>query len=391
MTGRAGAVLDATLARRQSFVELVGELVRRESPSQAPELFPPLLEVVSARLEPLGYRGRLLPGRRTGGAWVARLRRRGPFQLLVGHLDTVWPVGTLATMPLEVEGELLRGPGALDMKGGVAQLVVALEVLAELGLAPSLAPVVFLNMDEEIGSRESTGWLRRLAARCRRAFVLEPALGPEGRLKTRRKGVGGFSVVAHGRAAHAGLAPEEGASAILELALVIQQLFALNDPAQGVSVNVGTVEGGLRGNVVAPMSRAAVDVRAPTQESAQRLSRVICGLQASTPGVRLEVSGGFGRPPLEPTPRNQALWERARQLGAELGLELEQGLAGGGSDGSTTSQLIATLDGLGAVGDGAHASHEHIRIDESLRRAALLALLLLEEEPCPESWHPSPA
>jgi len=372
--------------RRDEFVALVRQLVEHESPSAVPAAFPPLFTLLESRLQPLGWRCRRLPGRRTGGAFLARPERRGPYQLVVGHLDTVWPVGTLAEMPWNESGDVLRGPGVFDMKAGVAQALLALQ---HLGPCP-LTPVLFLNTDEELGSFESARWLRRLARGARRAFVLEPALGPEGRLKTRRKGVGGFEVVVHGRAAHAGLAPEEGASAILELAHVVQQLFALNDPERGVSVNVGTIEGGLRSNVVAPRSQAKVDVRVPSQREAEQVAQAIFGLRPTVAGVRLEIRGGFGRPPLEPTPRNRRLWEQARRLAAEMGLELGEGLAGGGSDGSLTSLYTATLDGLGAVGDGAHAQHEQIRVTPSLQRASLLAALLQQPEEEEESCSTPP-
>jgi glutamate carboxypeptidase len=298
-------------------------------------------------------------------------------QLVVGHYDTVWPAGTLATMPFGIEGDRARGPGVYDMKGGLAQLVVALATLRGLGLEPALTPVVLISADEEVGSRESGRQVRRLARVSGRALVLEPSLGVEGRLKTERKGVARYTVRVRGRAAHAGLDPTAGASAILELSHVIQALFALNDPQRGVTVNVGTIDGGLRPNVVAPESRAVVDVRTRTIADAGRVDAAIRAIRAVTAGTALSVEGGLGRPPLEPTPRNQTLFEAARALGARVDLELEGGLAGGGSDGSTASQYTATLDGLGPVGDGAHAAHEYLEIGPTLDRAALLALLLL--------------
>jgi glutamate carboxypeptidase len=240
-----------------------------------------------------------------------------------------------------------------------------------------LTPIVFLNSDEEIGSRESTRHIRRLARVCERVFVLEPSLGPDGYLKTARKGIGRFTVTVHGRAAHAGLDPDAGASAILELSHVIQSLFALNDPERGITVNVGTIDGGLRPNVIAPKSTAVVDVRVRTHEDGERISAAIHSLQPATPGVQLETEGAIGRPALEPTPRNQALWRLARNYATELDLDLQQGIAGGGSDGNTTSQFTATLDGLGPVGDGAHAAHEHLYVARTLERTALLTMLLL--------------
>jgi glutamate carboxypeptidase len=280
-------------------------------------------------------------------------------------------------MPFLVDGDRVRGPGVYDMKGGLAQMVIAIATLQGLGLEPSVEPVLLINADEEVGSRESGHHVHRLARLACRAFVLEPSLGTEGRLKTERKGVARYTVFVQGRAAHAGLDPAAGASAILELSHVIQALFALNDPQRGVTVNVGTIDGGLRPNVVAPESRAVVDVRTRTIADAERVDAAIRAIRAVTAGTTLSVEGGLGRPPLEPTPRNQTLFEAARALGARVDLELEGGLAGGGSDGSTASQYTATLDGLGPVGDGAHAAHEYLEIGPTLERAALLALLLL--------------
>ena len=219
--------------------------------------------------------------------------------------------------------------------------------------------------------------LINLSPQMDRVFVLEPSLGPKGKLKTARKGIGRFTVTVSGEAAHAGLDPGAGASAILELSHVIQELFALNDLDRGVTVNVGTIDGGLRPNVVAPSSEAVVDVRVATQEDADRIEQAIRGLEPVTPGTSIAVDGLFGRPAMEQTPANRELWRLACRLGEELGMELEEAAAGGGSDGNFTSQHTATLDGMGAVGDGAHARHEHLKLHATLERAGLLALLLL--------------
>ena len=277
----------------------------------------------------------------------------------------------------EREGNVIKGPGVFDMKGGLTQIVFALNAINELGLEMPLTPVVFMNSDEEIGSGTSRRYIRRLAQKVDRAFVLEPAMGPLGKLKTERKGVGRYTIKVRGKAAHAGLDPEAGASAILELSYVIQQLFALNDLKQGITVNVGTVDGGLRPNVIAPESEAVVDVRVRTQQDAERVHQAIMSIKPSTEGVALNIDGGVGRPAMEKTPRNESLWRLAKNLGEEIGLDLDAGHAGGGSDGNTTSQYTATLDGLGAVGDGAHAHHEFLYIDKMAERTALLALLLM--------------
>lgn len=361
-------------------VALVQQFVALESPSTAPESQLPVLQLLTDTLQHCGYDTRRIPGRLTGGHVLARPRQRRrpqPIQLLLGHCDTVWPVGTLKDMPLELDEGIMRGPGVYDMKAGIVQMLYALRALQTLHLEPTVMPVVLINSDEEIGSRESTPHIRRLARIADRAFVLEPSLGLDGKLKIARKGVGNFTVTVKGKAAHAGLNPDGGASAILELSYVIQQLFALNDPEHGVTVNVGMIDGGLRPNVVAPESRAIVDVRILTREDARRIEERIRQLQARTPGVTLEIAGRIGRLPMEPTPRNTALWEQAHALGRLLPLEVEGGIAGGASDGNTTSLFTATLDGLGAVGDGAHARHEFIYVPQMVERAAFLALLLL--------------
>lgn len=361
-------------------VALVQQFAALESPSTVPESQQPVLQLLTDTLQDCGYDSHRIAGRQTGGhvlAYPHQRRRQHPIQLMLGHCDTVWPVGTLKDMPLELSEDILRGPGVYDMKAGIVQMLYALRALRTLHLEPTVTPVVFINSDEEIGSRESTPHIRRLARIADRAFVLEPSLGLDGKLKIARKGVGNFTVTVKGKAAHAGLNPEGGASAILELSYVIQQLFALNDPAHGVTVNVGMIDGGLRPNVVAPESRAIVDVRMLTREDASRIEERIRQLQARTPGVTLEVTGRIGRLPMEPTPRNTALWEHARTLGRLLSLEMESGVAGGASDGNTASLLTATLDGLGAVGDGAHARHEFIHVPQMVERAAFLALLLL--------------
>ena len=377
---RAERVLEHLQRVQPDMLRLLEDLVTMETPSSDPASQQPLRLRLREEFERRGYRARLLPGRNCGGhlyaAPLVRPRRR-PAQLLLGHCDTVWPLGTLAQMPLERSGDHLRGPGVYDMKAGLVAMLFALDALRAVGAAPEVTPLCLVNSDEEVGSRESTRYVRALAQRVERCFVLEPSLGVAGRLKTARKGVGRFTVTVHGKAAHAGLDPGAGASAILELSHVIQALFTLNEPERGVSVNVGVIDGGVRANVVAPVSRAIVDVRVETADDARRIEQAIRALGARTPGVSLAVEGGIGRPPMERTPANRRLWALARQCAAELGMELEEATAGGGSDGNTTSLYTATLDGLGAVGDGAHAAHEYIEISRLPQRCALLTLLLL--------------
>lgn len=363
-----------------NMLELLRQLVLAESPSTVPDAQKAVLMPLAAALGRLNYTVHHIPGRQSGGHLYARppqRMRRQPTQLLLGHCDTVWPLGTLQEMPLEIREGVMRGPGVYDMKAGLVQMLYALQALHALHLEPTVIPLVLINSDEEIGSHESTPYIRRLARVADRAFVCEPSLGLEGKLKIARKGIGRFTVVVKGKAAHAGLNPDGGASAILELSYVIQKLFALNDPQKGITVNVGMIDGGLRPNVIAPESRATVDVRVLTSEDARQVEEHIRHLQPVTPGVTLEINRDMGRPPMEQTARNQSLEEMARGLGRAMGLDLAAGVAGGASDGNTTSLYTATLDGLGAVGDGAHARHEFIYFDKMVERGALLALLLL--------------
>ena len=375
-------ILEYMQEQQEAMVGLVRRLARAESPSTVPQAQEEVQALLAQELEASGCRVQIIEGEQSGGhlyAEYGQLSDGTPRQLLLGHSDTVWPIGTWAEMPVVLKGRRLAGPGVFDMKAGLAQMAFALQALHAVGLEPTVQPVLFVNSDEEIGSEESTPHIVTLAREANRVFVLEPALGPRGRLKTARKGVGRFQVVVRGRAAHAGLDPQKGRSAILEMSHVIQKLFDLNDAQRGISVNVGTVDGGSRANVVAPQASAEIDVRVPSRDDVEEIENAILNLQAQTPGVELEVTGQIERCPLERTPRNQALWRLARRCGSSLGLELQEGTAGGASDGNTTSQYAATLDGLGAVGNGAHAAHEFVYVDRMVERAALLALLLMED------------
>jgi glutamate carboxypeptidase len=358
---------------------LLQRLALHESPSGDPRALEPILTLLCAELRSAGMQVRRMGGS-VGGLLYGRQRgspARSPYQLLIGHCDTVWPIGTLGAMPVRAESSRLYGPGVFDMKGGLVQMIFALRALNELKLNPPVTCKVVINSDEEIGSPDSTPLIRSLARRAQRAFVLEPAFGPSGKLKTARKAVGNFTLTIKGRAAHAGVSPEEGVSAILELSHQIQRLFALNDAAQGITVNVGTIAGGTRSNVIAADVRANIDVRVRTLEDARTVESALRGLTPVNPATALHVDGHFDHPPMEPSKRNQALWWMAREAGQLLGLELEQAAVGGASDGNTTSQYTATLDGLGAVGDGAHADHEQVELPRLAERAALLSLLLM--------------
>ena len=375
----ASALLAGARARRDAMVAHLVALAEMESPSADAAAQQPLLDHVQAELASRGMRVVRRAGTRTGGYVVAAPdpARAWPYGLLVGHVDTVWPRGTLAERPVVLDGDVLRGPGTYDMKAGVVQLLTALDLCADMGQVPSVAPVVLVNSDEEIGSRESTPAIHALAEEADRVFVLEPSLGSSGALKTARKGLGRYTVTVHGKAAHAGLDPGAGASAILELSAVIQALFALNDHDRGVTVNVGMVSGGIQPNVVAPTSSAVIDVRVLTAADAVVIDEEIRSITTTTPGTSLTVEGGMGRPPLERTPRNAALYTAAVDVAADMGLDLPEATAGGGSDGNTASQVAPTLDGLGAVGEGAHADHEQVDVAGWVDRTALLAGLLL--------------
>ncbi len=374
-------ILGWLVDKRDEAVALLSELALLESPSTDPGSQTPVLHLIAQHLERCGFVTTLLPSTGNSGphlyARPAARERGQPVQLIVGHCDTVWRHGTIATMPVVKTGGKLTGPGVFDMKGGLVQLIMSLNVIDALSKSIELCPIVFINSDEEIGSPASTRHIARLARVADRALVLEPALTPEGKLKTSRRGTGRFNVRVTGVSAHAGIEPGKGASAILELSHVIQALHALNDPERGISVNVGMIDGGIRPNVVAADSSAVVDVRVEREADVDMLERQIQSIAPITPDTRVSITGAIGRPPMEPNGRNQALWQQTYALGKALDLDLEQGLSGGSSDANTTSRYTATIDGLGAVGDGAHAAHEFVFVDKLIERAALLALLLL--------------
>ncbi len=372
-------ILNYLSSQQQEMIDFLAELVKIETPTDDLASFVRIQSLLQEMLEELAYEVIHIPGQQTGGHLLAREigGRDKPHQLLIGHCDTVWPPNTLETMPLVIEGNIMRGPGVYDMKAGLVQMLWALKTIRILGVKTAVSPVVFINSDEEIGSPESRITILELAQQVDRAFVIEPAMGSEGKLKTARKGVGRFHINITGKAAHAGLDPENGVSAILALSHIIQTLFALNEPDKDITVNVGVVKGGVLSNVVAPESEAWVDVRALTAADAERVEAAIQQLQPPMPGIQIEVTGGFNRPPMERTSGTEKLWQMAVEIGQSLGIELAEGMAGGGSDGNLTSLYTPTLDGLGAVGDGAHAPHEFIYIDKLVERTALLVNLLL--------------
>jgi glutamate carboxypeptidase len=297
--------------------------------------------------------------------------------LVLGHYDTVYSSGTLRTMPFRISAGKAYGPGIFDMKAGIVQAFYALQALRETNTNLRKRLVFLWTSDEEIGSESSRKLIEAEARRSDAVFVLEPSFGPRGLVKTARKGVGEAALTVHGRASHAGLAPQEGINAIHELAAQLTRIQGWNDLRRGVTINAGIVEGGTRTNVIPEHARAVLDLRALRVSDMRKLERKLHALRPIHRGARLEITGGFDRPPLE-RKMSATLFARAKSLAAQMGLSLGECTVGGGSDGNFTAALgVPTLDGLGAVGDGAHSSHEHILINTMPARAALLAALLV--------------
>jgi glutamate carboxypeptidase len=295
---------------------------------------------------------------------------------VLGHIDTVYALGTLRTMPFRLSRGRVFGPGTFDMKGGLVIALFAAETLRKAGLRPS-RPVVFLwTSDEETGSTTSRAIIEREARRSEAVLVLEPAGGPDGRLKTRRKGVGTAELLVTGRAAHAGLDPQNGINAVQELALQIARIAQFNDPRRGTTISPTQIEGGTRSNVIPATARLVLDLRAERRSDMRRLERRLKALRPILPGARIELRGGFSRPPLERS-ASAELFARAREAARLLGFSIGEISAGGGSDGNFTAALgVPTLDGLGAVGEAPHSTNEHVVVSALPERAALLAMLL---------------
>jgi glutamate carboxypeptidase len=307
--------------------------------------------------------------------WPHKSRPQGQL-LVLGHYDTVYASGTLAKMPFRVKAGKAYGPGTFDMKAGLVQALFAFDALQSAAQWVGKRIVFLWTSDEEIGSEASRKLIETEASRSDAVFVLEPALGPRGLLKTERKGIGEAEIIAHGRASHAGLAPQEGINAIDEVAQQLARIRKWRGLGNGTTIAACLIEGGTRSNVIPERARAVLDLRAARIVDMRRIEKRLRSLRAILPGARLEVRGGFTRAPLE-RKVSAALFARALSLAAEMGLTLGECAAGGGSDGNFTAALgIPTLDGLGAVGDGAHSSHEHVLVRTMPARAALLAALL---------------
>ena len=364
--------------RQPDMIAAVRDMVLRESPTHDKQACDALCAHLAGKFEKLGGKIRVHRQRKAGNhleVTFAGQRNRVPI-LLLGHFDTVYDIGTLKRMPWREEKGRLSGPGVFDMKSGIAQMMFALQSLREAAGSLPRPVKVLLVSDEEEGSVTSRAITERLAKQCAAVLVCEPS-GPGGALKTARKGVGSFVVKVVGRSSHAGLDFEKGHSAIVELAHQIHAITQLTDMKRGVTLNVGVIRGGTRTNVVAAEASAEVDLRIARKEDGARMERKVFSLRPVNPKCELEISGGINRPPLERTKQVAELFELARGIGRELGIELKEIAVGGGSDGNFTAGLgIPTLDGLGGVGDGAHAAHEYVVADELPRRAALLAGLI---------------
>jgi glutamate carboxypeptidase len=361
-----------------AMIETLRALVEHESPSNDKPHLDRLANHLRARFQAAGAEVTLLENTTGGDHLRIHLKAEHGTRpaLIIGHYDTVWPVGALADHPFRIVDGKAYGPGIFDMKASIVLAEFSLRAIESLRLKLPRPVIILLTSDEEIGSPTSRGLIEAHAQHAEYVLVVEPPL-PGGVLKTARKGIGYFSMELEGRAAHAGIEPEKGVSAINELAHQILYLQGLNDPSHGSTVNVGIVRGGTRPNVIAAHAEAEVDVRVWTTAEAERLERAILDAKPQTDLVTLKVQGGFKRPPMERTPAIASLFQRAQQIGAELGLTLQEGATGGGSDGNFTAALgIPTLDGLGVEGNGAHADHEHILVDSVPSRAALLTALI---------------
>jgi glutamate carboxypeptidase len=365
--------------RRSDLVETIRELVEIESPSDNKPAADRMGALLAARFESLG--GRIRVHRTADFADHIQADFPGASKakpvLLLGHFDTVYPLGTLAQMPFRNASGRLHGPGVLDMKSGIAFMLYAIEALQSWHGALPRPVTVFLVSDEEVGSHSSRKITEALARKSDAVFVLEPAAAPHGAVKTARKGVGEYSLTIKGIAAHAGLDPGKGHSAILELARQIAVIAKFNDLAQGISVNPGVIRGGTRTNVIAAEAAVEIDVRIKRAAQATALDRKLRALKAFDKQCRLTIAGGINRLPMERTSGVIALYRKAQAITQQLGWKLDEAAVGGGSDGNFTAGIgIPTLDGLGGVGEGAHAIHEHIVVSEIPRRTLLLAGLI---------------
>jgi glutamate carboxypeptidase len=380
LSGESASHLEYFKQRQDRIIETIRQLVELESPSDNKAAVDRLGSMLAGRFEGLGGHAKLHRAVEVGDHLQVDFsgKRRGKPLLLLGHLDTVYPLGTLKDMPYRLADGRLWGPGSFDMKSGIAFVLHAIEALRSWHEDELPRPVtVLLVSDEEVGSDTSRRITESLAKNCTAVLVLEPSLGPKGAVKTGRKGVGGYTLRVRGAAAHSGLDFEKGQSAILELARQIVAISRLTDIKRGITLNVGTIAGGTRANVIPAEASAVVDARAARTKDFTALDRKLRALKPFNRKCKLEISGGIERPPLERCPAVVRLFQMASDIARQLGWKLEEASVGGGSDGNFTAALgIPTLDGLGGVGEGAHAPHESILITELPRRTALIAELI---------------
>ena len=377
------ALLAGARRKERSLLDLTRKLVQAESPSDSKSAVDACSALVAAHLRQLGGRVKLHRQQDHGNVLEARFgpkstrtRESAKPILLLGHFDTVWPLGTLQSMPCRVRDGRLLGPGTLDMKAGVAMASTALELLIEADLLRREI-IVLLNGDEEIGSPVSRPITENLARQCSAVYVLEPAQGLA--YKTARKGIGDWHIQVKGVAAHAGVDFEKGANALRELAHVIETVSGWTDLKRGLTVSVGVAAGGTKSNVVPAHAQADIDVRIPRLADGPRIARKFAALRPADPRCKLVVTGGINRPPMERSRGTVRLFRKAQSLARELGFELNEASTGGGSDGNFTAALgIPTLDGMGAVGEGAHARHESVFVEHLAPRTALLAAMLID-------------
>jgi glutamate carboxypeptidase len=366
-------------ARRAEILELIKWLVDQESMSREAEANRRLAENLGERLAQFGAEVEILREPNSGAILLARFNPSNSDQkqlLVVGHLDTVWPIGTLACRPFRVEDDRAYGPGIFDMKAGVAITAYALGAIKELNGSAERPVTILMTCDEETGSHYSREMIEEEGRLSHAALVLEPPI-PGGIIKTGRKGVGEFEVIVRGRPAHAGNDPRGGISAVTEMAHQILAINRLNDYDRGTTLNVGVVRGGVLSNVIAAEARAAVDLRFESVEEGERIIEAMRSLNPALEGARIEVRGGINRPPMVRTEDIGLLFDHAKRMAAEIGFTLEEGAVGGGSDGNFIAALgVPVLDGLGVDGAGAHAEHEHIIISDIPRRAAMLTKLI---------------
>ena len=370
------ALLAGARKKEPTLLDLIRQLVLAESPSDQKPAVDACMSLAAAHAQALGARIKLHKQKHFGDILEARFGPKSASGrvLLLGHLDTVWSIGTLQSMPCRVRDGRLWGPGTLDMKAGVAMALTAIELLLEAGEL-NREIVLLLNSDEEVGSPVSRPITEKIASQCQAVYVLEPA--QELAYKTARKGTGDWRIDIKGISAHAGVDFTRGASAVRELARVVETVSGWTDLKRGLTVSVGVAGGGTKTNVIPAEAWAEVDVRIARTADGARIERKFAGLKAMDKRCSLTVTGGINRPPMERTRGTVRLFEQARSLAAEICLELEEAATGGASDGNLTSALgIPTLDGMGAVGEGAHARHESILIEHLAPRTALLAAML---------------